>query len=135
MNKRMWSRQVVLKYSLLQLPGLVMLILILILLRQWTTIPSWTVWLFTLLWIIKDVILFPFVWRAYEKNIPNSIIGSTGVAVDQLSPAGYVRINGELWRARISKDDSIIEKGETVKVKGVDGLTLTVVPFTSSPLF
>jgi membrane-bound ClpP family serine protease len=93
MNKRMWSRQVILKYSLLQLPGLVML-------------------------------------------IPNSLIGSTGVAVDQLSPSGYVRINGELWRARVIENDSTIEKGETVVVKGVDGLTLTVIPFTSSsPLF
>jgi membrane-bound ClpP family serine protease len=77
-----------------------------------------------------------FVWRAYERNIPNSLIGSTGVAVDQLSPSGYVRINGELWRARVIENDSTIEKGETVVVKGVDGLTLTVIPFTSSsPLF
>jgi membrane-bound ClpP family serine protease len=92
--------------------------------------------MFTFLWIIKDVILFPFVWRAYEKNIPNSIIGSTGVAVDQLSPSGYVRINGELWRAKVIENDSIIEKGETVVVKGLDGLTLTVLPFiSSSPLF
>lgn len=116
------------KYLLLQLPGLAMLILILILLRQWMNIPTWAVWTFTSLWIIKDMVLFPFVWRAYEKGHPNTIIGSKGTAVGRLSPSGYVRINGELWRARGIEGDSAIEKGETVTVRDLDGLTLVVKP-------
>jgi membrane-bound ClpP family serine protease len=123
----MWSRQVILKYSLLQLPGLVTLILILLMLRQWTTIPSWIFLMCASIWIIKDVILFPFVWRAYENNLPNSMVGSSGIAVDQLSPSGYVRINGELWRAKIIENESVIEKGETITVRDMDGLTLTVI--------
>jgi len=103
-----------------------MLILILILLRHWMNIPTWTVWTFTSLWIIKDFILFPFVWRAYETGIPNTIIGSKGTAVDRLSPSGYVRINSELWRAKVIKSDSAIEKDEIVTVKGLVGLTLIV---------
>ncbi len=122
----MWSRQVVLKYSVLQLPGLAMLLLILILLRHWMNIPTWAVWTFTCLWIIKDIILFPFVWRAYEKVDPNSIVGSKGTTVDRLSPSGYVRINGELWRAKVIRSDLAIEKDEVVTVKGSDGLTLIV---------
>jgi membrane-bound ClpP family serine protease len=122
----MWSRQVLLKYLLLQLPGLAMLILILILLRHWMNIPTWAVWTFTFFWIIKDMILFPFVWRAYEKGHPNTIIGSKGTAVNRLSPSGYVRIKSELWRAKVTESNSTIEKGETVTVRDLDGLTLVV---------
>lgn len=79
------------------------------------------------IWIIKDFILFPFVWRAYEINLPNSMVGSSGIAVDKLSPSGYVRINGELWRAKIIENESVIEKGATITVRDMDGLTLTVI--------
>lgn len=124
----MWSRQVVLKYSLLQLPGLVMLILILILLQHWVNIPTWAVWMFISLWIIKDVILYPFVWRAYQKGNQKAMIGSKGTAVDHLSPSGHVRIKGELWRAKVIQSNSTIQKGEIVTVSGLDGLTLIVQP-------
>jgi len=122
----MWSRQVILKYSLLQLPGLAMLILILILLQYWVNIPTWAVLMFISLWIIMDVILYPFVWRAYEKGNSTSMIGLKGTAVDHLSPSGHVRIKGELWRAKVTQSNSTIEKGEIVTVKGLDGLTLIV---------
>ncbi len=124
----MWSRQVILKYSLLQLPEIVVLLLILALLRQWINIPMWTVWIVTSLLVMINIILYPFVWRAYDTNPPNSICGSQGIAADRLSPCGYVRINGELWRAKISDDNSVIAKGEVVTVKGMSGLTLIVQP-------
>jgi membrane-bound ClpP family serine protease len=76
--------------------------------------------------VIFNVILFPFVWRAYDKGNPNPMIGLQGIAVDRLSPSGYVRINGELWRSKVIKDDSAIEKGEVVTVKGMRRLTLIV---------
>jgi membrane-bound ClpP family serine protease len=74
------------------------------------------------------MILFPFVWRACEKGHPNTIIESKGTAVDRLSPSGYVRINGELWRAKVIESDSAIEKGEILTVRDLDGLTLVVQP-------
>jgi membrane protein implicated in regulation of membrane protease activity len=36
-----------------------------------------------------------------------------------------VRVNGELWAARCSEGAS---RGDTVRVEGVDGLTLVVAP-------
>ena len=126
MNKQGWSRQVLLKYSLLQLPGLALLIIILILLRHWINIPNWAMWTLISLSLIVDVIMFPFVWRAYDKGNQNSMSGSQGVAVDRLSPSGYVRINGELWRAKVFEGNSAIEKGEVVMVKSMHGLTLFV---------
>lgn len=126
MNKRIWSRYVLLKYSLMQLPELIMLILILILLQYWMNIPAWAVWTVTFIWIIKDIILFPFVWRAYQKGDLNSVVGSKGKAVDRLSPTGYVKIKNELWRAKVFKSDSVIEKDDNVTVERLDGLTLIV---------
>ncbi len=122
----MWSRQVLLKYSLLQLPGLALLVLILILLRQWISIPAWAIWTIISLSVIVNVIMYPIVWRAYEKDNPNSMSGSRGVAADRLSPSGYVRIKGELWRAKIIEGASAIEKGEAVTVRAISRLTLIV---------
>ena len=122
----MWSRQVLLKYSLLQLPGLALLILILLLLRHWISIPAWALWTFISLNVIVNVIMYPIVWRAYEKETPDSMSGSQGIAVDRLSPSGHVRIKGELWRAKIIEGGSAIEKGEVVTVRGISGLTLIV---------
>ncbi len=70
--------------------------------------------------------MFPFVWRAYDRSNSNSMIGLRGIASDRLSPSGYVRIHGELWRARVINGNSSIEKGEVVMVRGMRGLTLVV---------
>jgi membrane protein implicated in regulation of membrane protease activity len=126
MIKRGWSWQVLLRYALLQLPGLAALVIILLLLRHWINIPTWAVWIFILLWVIKDLILFPFVWHAYDKRSPDVMSGSRGMAVDRLSPSGYVRINGELWHAEMIEGDLAIEKGEVITVRGMRGLTLIV---------
>ena len=115
-----------LRYSLLQLPGLAILILMFILLQRWVNLPAWTVWTFISLWVIKDVILYFFVWRAYDTGDSNPMTGSKGVAVDRLSPSGYVRIKRELWHAKVIESDSVIEKGEIVTVRELDGLTLIV---------
>jgi membrane protein implicated in regulation of membrane protease activity len=124
----MWSRQVILRYSLLQLLEIVLLLLILALLRQWINIPMWAVGTFTSLLVMINIIIYPFVWRAYDTNPPNSICGSQGIAADRLSPCGFVRINGELWHAKISDDNSVIAKGEVVTVKDRSGFTLIVQP-------
>lgn len=50
-------------------------------------------------------------------------IGAKAVAIDSFEHSGHVRIDGELWRAVC---DQPIEKGDTVTITHVDGLTLTV---------
>ena len=126
MNKPAWSRHAVIKYTLLQLSELLVIVFILVLVRHWINYPVWVVWLSIPLLIIKDVIMFPFTWRAYDKAHPNPMIGSEGMVTDTLSPYGYIRIQGELWRAKVTDSDSAIERGETVTVRNIDGLTLHV---------
>jgi membrane protein implicated in regulation of membrane protease activity len=125
-KKPKWSRHAVIKYTLLQFSELAVIIVLLILVRNLINYPLWVVWLAIPLLIVKDIIMFPFTWRAYDKANPNTMIGEEGTVTDKLSPSGYVRIQGELWRAIVIDSSSVIEVGETVTVRNIDGLTLHV---------
>ena len=131
MNNRRSSARILVRYTLLQLPGLALLILILILVQQWVDLPVWIVWGSIVVWVAKDAILYPFVWRAYDQDRPqgaNTMVGVRGIAKDRLAPSGYVHIRGELWNAEVMEGNPPIEKGEDVRVRGVRGLTLIVEP-------
>ena len=126
-----WSTRVVLKYTLLQLPALILLVFLLFLVRHWVDIPVWLIWGIVGFWLAKDVILFPFTWRAYDKNAPgnaDSMVGLRGIAQDRLAPSGYVQVHGELWQAEVVGDSKPIDKGEGIRVQGTRGLTLLVQP-------
>jgi membrane-bound ClpP family serine protease len=110
---------------------LVALALILMLVHRWIELPQWLLWGGIALWIAKDVILFPFVWRAYDRKRSkesDSMIGAQGIAEDRLAPSGYVRVRGELWQAEAVAGSSPIERGVGVSVRGMRGLTLLVKP-------
>lgn len=51
------------------------------------------------------------------------LIGLTGEVLSWDGPSGYVTVDGERWRA-VSSD--ALKQGDTVKVTGLDGLTLKV---------
>jgi membrane-bound serine protease (ClpP class) len=54
-----------------------------------------------------------------------ALVGRTGVAVTDLSPAGRVSVDGEIWSA-VAEDDTI-RAGEEVLVATVQGVTLRVI--------
>jgi len=131
MGKRRWSRRVVIKYTLLQLPALVFLVLILHLVRLWVYMPAWLIWGMVGLWVAKDVVLFPFVWRSYEQDRlghVNSMVGLHGIAKNNLTPSGYVEVHGELWQAEVVQGAPFVESGGGIRVKEIRGLTLIVQP-------
>jgi len=127
--KRQWSARVLLKYILLQLPLIVLLPLFLFFIRQWVNIPVWIIWGMVALMVIKDIIMFPRVWRSYDQSHPGKgifIVGMRGTATERLAPTGYIQVRSELWRAEVIEGGFPIEKGERVRVMGIDGLTLLV---------
>ena len=56
-----------------------------------------------------------------------SMIGDTGVALDQVAPEGRVEVRGAQWRARTNRATPV-EAGEVIRVVGIDGLVLEVEP-------
>lgn len=128
----LWSRRVVIRYSLLQLPELAGLILVLLLIRLWIDLPEWLEWAIVAAWVLKDVVLYPLVWRAYDdrgQGARDALIGKRGIAEERLAPSGYVRVRGELWRAEVWGTGAAIEKGEAVRIRDMEGLTVTVEPW------
>ena len=52
-----------------------------------------------------------------------ALIGASAEVVSPCRPLGSVRVAGELWRARCQEG---ADRGEIVRVRALDGLTLTV---------
>jgi membrane protein implicated in regulation of membrane protease activity len=120
---------VILRYAILQVPGLAAAVGVIFLLRRWILFPDSYAWIGLGLWILKDVILFPFVWHAYDWDDPGrtgSMIGRPGRVTVRLAPAGYVEIGGELWLAEATEPLRSIEVGERITVEDVEGLKLFV---------
>jgi membrane protein implicated in regulation of membrane protease activity len=88
-------------------------------------------WLILMIWIAKDIVLYPFVWRAYDPDhrlSKHSLEGLKGIVRERLDPLGYVNVEGELWRAKAVENSPAIEAGEIVKICKVEGITLLVKP-------
>jgi membrane-bound serine protease (ClpP class) len=131
LNLKKIPKPIYLRYTLLNIPGLVAVILILIIIQHWVVLPVWLFWGIIGFWILKDVLLFPFVWRAYDGERPGRsrpMIADRGIVKEQLAPKGYVQIHGELWRAVKMGDGPPIGTGQSVKIVKMDGLTLFVEP-------
>jgi membrane-bound serine protease (ClpP class) len=79
---------------------------------------------------VITVFLMSLAIRARRNKVTTGsqgLIGETGIAQTDLSPAGTVFVHGELWRARSRQP---VANGEQVRVTRVTGLQLEVEPFT-----
>ena len=123
-------RSVYVRYILLNIPEFAAVLLILVVIQYWVFIPGWLLGSIIGFWIVKDVVLFPFIWRAYDwdrAGRSRSMIGERGIAKEKLAPAGYIQVHGELWRAERLGEGPPIEAGQPVRVTKMEGLTLFVV--------
>ena len=117
------------KYLLFQLPGWVLAAVILSGLRYWVGIPGWVALGLFVLWVAKDLVMYPLLRTAYESGVKTGaerLIGARGVAQDEVSPRGYVRVRGELWQAEVKPSDDPVLPGSPVKVLAAEGMTLIV---------
>jgi membrane protein implicated in regulation of membrane protease activity len=132
MNERKWSPHIMVRYTTLQLPGLAMLVIIMLFVLRWFKLPVWLFWCSVLVWVAKDAILYPFVWRAYDQphdEDADAMIGACCIAKERMAPSGYVRVRGELWKAELTAGSRFVEKEERVRVRETHGLTLVVEPW------
>jgi membrane protein implicated in regulation of membrane protease activity len=124
-----WQTRIIVRYALFQIPSLALLIFILILARRWVNLPEWFFWGAIAVWLAKDAMLFPFVWRAYDRDRLRelqSLVGIEGIVEERLAPTGYIRVHGELWQAEVVRAGLSIERGEPVTIRGIKGLRLQV---------
>ena len=126
-----YSRKVILRYALLQLPALAFFTVIVIWLQIWLEFPVFLTYFLVSAWLIKDIVMFFFVWPAYDQTTRPAIgriHDEMGITVEKLAPEGYIRIGSELWRARLLDDQSVLASDMKVRVIKHEGLTLIVVP-------
>ena len=53
------STRILVRYALLQLPGIALLVLILVFVKRWVDLPAWVAWGSITIWAVKDAILYP----------------------------------------------------------------------------
>ena len=97
--KRHGSARVLMKYLLLQMPMLLLVIVGLFLARRYLGLPAWAAWGGPVVWLAKDMLLFPLVWRSYDDrntNNAHSMSGVQGRAVEMLNNSGFVLVRGVL---------------------------------------
>lgn len=59
----------------------------------------------------------------------NAMIGKKGIVIKSIESSeqkGQVKVDGELWSAIISDEDSPIDEGETIIVEEIEGVKLKV---------
>jgi membrane protein implicated in regulation of membrane protease activity len=116
------------RYTALQVPGWVLALAAGWWIHRSFDGPGWLVPGIPLAWVVKDMALYPLLRSAYEVDETppvERLIGRRGIAMEPLAPSGYVRIGGELWRARAA-DEIPIGPHLTVEVVGARGLVLAV---------
>ncbi len=125
-------------YSLLQIPGISVVGLIAYAGWHFGWISPIVAGVIIGAWLLKDVVMYPFVAPAYASMLassaapsgPAALIGLAGETVQPVSAdtPGFVRVRGELWQAR-AKAGAEIEKGTHVTVEAAEGRVL-IVSFT-----
>lgn len=117
------------RYILLQVPGWLLLGILL----WWAHSKDWIgvatgAWIMGA-WLAKDALLYPLCKYAFEdtpQKETDRLIGREAEAANNLDPKGQVRLGGELWSAR--SGNGPIAAGTHLRITGVDGLILIVEP-------
>ncbi|NJE62449.1 NfeD family protein [Thermococcus sp. 21S7] len=91
-------------------------------------IPLWAGLLVMSLLLAKDLVIAPFILGGGADKRPRAgpegLIGRTALVVEDLSPEGVVKLDGELWRAKCLHGTA--GRGEKVRIVGVEGTKLIV---------
>ncbi len=116
------------RYAVMQLPGIALAFIAAVVLSGLTQGDSRLIWSVFAIWVLKDILLFPRVWRAYQipEKENDAMVGETGQVVKHCQPEGIVEIHGVQWQAVIDDGESFLPAGTPVEVKDRKGLTLIV---------
>jgi membrane protein implicated in regulation of membrane protease activity len=117
------------KYLLFQVPGWLIAVVVLLVLRVWIDLPVKIAVILFILWVVKDLLFYPLLRIAYQsgpKTVVEQLFGMKGVVREPLDPDGTVFVRGELWRAKTEIKAGPITAGSDVRVVRAEGMTLIV---------
>lgn len=77
-------------------------------------------------YVVKDLALYPTMRIIFRPPTRTQPIGKRGEVVETLAPTGYIRVDGELWKATASASGAPLPAGRHVVVRAAEGLTLLV---------
>ncbi|HEY7094630.1 MAG TPA: NfeD family protein [Ktedonobacterales bacterium] len=78
-----------------------------------------------------SITILSFAVRAQRRPVTTGVeglLGRTATVIVALAPAGRVRLLGENWAARLASGEGSVRLGESVRITGIDGITLIVEP-------
>lgn len=118
------------RYALLQILGWALVLLVVLLLLRWDWINTTAAVVVIVLWLAKDVLLYPLYLPALAAESAVSpgveaMVGRVGNCRTEVNGRGMIEVQGERWLAR-SADGTRIAPGLRVQVVGHDGLILQV---------
>ncbi|MCC5858829.1 MAG: NfeD family protein [Ectothiorhodospiraceae bacterium] len=123
------------RYTLLQIPGLVLAAALL----WWGVSLGWlrlhAALVLFLLWLLKDILLYPLYRPALERRVPHgarALVGRSATVSVGLNPVGRVRVASESWRARCRGGEPV-PAGRRVRVVDARDLMLIVEPHEPGP--
>ena len=127
------SRSPLSRYLFAQVPGWVIVAIGAVVASSYGADPR-LAWTIAAAWVVKDLVAYPFVRRAYERSrsATEALVGTVCVVRDPLAPSGWVTIRGEVWRAELAAGAGPIAAGRKVRVESVAGRTLRVVPLNGA---
>ncbi len=94
-------------------------------------------WLASAVYVLETVKDFLIMWpciavsRLWPITGREGMVGKTGQAMSRLDPSGIVKVENEIWKARLEAGS--VEERQSVEVVSVQGLTLRVRPWKGVP--
>lgn len=125
------KRSILAKYTLYQIPDTALAFLALWILAVWADVPPWIAGGLAVLWLLKDILMFPVLWRSFggtDASDLHSLVGAEALVTKMCDPEGHVMVRGETWKAVSAERGRPIDTGVRVVVTGNQGLTLFVRP-------
>ena len=118
------------RYALLQILSWALVLLVVLLLLRWGWINTTAAVVVIVLWLVKDVLLYPLYLPALAAESAVSpgveaMVGRAGHCRTEVNGRGMIEVQGERWLAR-SADGTRIAPGLRVEVVGHDGMILQV---------
>jgi membrane-bound ClpP family serine protease len=118
------------RYALLQALSWALVLLAVLLLLRWGWINTTAAGVVIVLWLAKDVLLYPLYLPALAAESAVSpgveaMVGRLGTCRTEVNGRGMIEVQGERWLAR-SADGIRIAPGLRVQVVGHDGMILQV---------